>query len=176
MQIATQISVLIAKVARVDCPRQWPELIPTLVESVKVQDDLQQHRALLTLYHVTKTLASKRLAADRKLFYDVSNVSKVSKSIQTMYCMCLLLPELSWQGINGMSVDFNVCLWNKSALMLWVSVYYGITGSRFLDEMFEVIINFAYSLNVILICVKKQSFIYRTVSAFQPYDVYDLLF
>ncbi|KAJ7409525.1 Importin-11 [Willisornis vidua] len=71
-QIATQISVLIAKVARVDCPRQWPELIPTLVESVKVQDDLQQHRALLTFYHVTKTLSSKRLAADRKLFYDLT--------------------------------------------------------------------------------------------------------
>ncbi|XP_066195700.1 importin-11 [Sylvia atricapilla] len=72
-QIATQISVLIAKVARVDCPRQWPELIPTLVESVKVQDDLQQHRALLTFYHVTKTLASKCLAADRKLFYDLTS-------------------------------------------------------------------------------------------------------
>ncbi|NWW12181.1 IPO11 protein, partial [Oreocharis arfaki] len=72
-QIATQISVLIAKVARVDCPRQWPELIPTLVESVKVQDDLQQHRALLTFYHVTKTLASKRLAADRRLFYDLTS-------------------------------------------------------------------------------------------------------
>uniref|UniRef100_A0AAA9SUE2 Importin-11 n=1 Tax=Bos taurus TaxID=9913 RepID=A0AAA9SUE2_BOVIN len=69
-QIATQIAVLIAKVARLDCPRQWPELIPTLIESVKVQDDLRQHRALLTFYHVTKTLASKRLSADRKLFYD----------------------------------------------------------------------------------------------------------
>ncbi|KFV18688.1 Importin-11, partial [Tauraco erythrolophus] len=73
LQIATQISVLIAKVARVDCPRQWPELIPTLLESVKVQDDLRQHRALLTFYHVTKTLASKRLAADRKLFYDLAS-------------------------------------------------------------------------------------------------------
>ncbi|XP_063036786.1 importin-11 isoform X1 [Melospiza melodia melodia] len=72
-QIATQISVLIAKVARVDCPRQWPELIPTLVEAVKVQDDLQQHRALLTFYHVMKTLASKRLATDRKLFYDLTS-------------------------------------------------------------------------------------------------------
>eukprot|EP00073_Rattus_norvegicus_P044707 XP_017446855.1 PREDICTED: importin-11 isoform X1 [Rattus norvegicus] len=72
-QIATQIAVLIAKVARLDCPRQWPELIPTLVESVKVQDDLRQHRALLTFYHVTKTLASKRLAADRKLFYDLAS-------------------------------------------------------------------------------------------------------
>uniref|UniRef100_A0A452HCM0 Importin-11 n=1 Tax=Gopherus agassizii TaxID=38772 RepID=A0A452HCM0_9SAUR len=72
-QIATQISVLIAKVARLDCPRQWPELIPTLLESVKVHDDLRQHRALLTFYHVTKTLASKRLAADRKLFYDLAS-------------------------------------------------------------------------------------------------------
>uniref|UniRef100_A0A8D0RDN8 Importin-11 n=2 Tax=Sus scrofa TaxID=9823 RepID=A0A8D0RDN8_PIG len=72
-QIATQIAVLIAKVARLDCPRQWPELIPTLIESVKVQDDLRQHRALLTFYHVTKTLASKCLAADRKLFYDLAS-------------------------------------------------------------------------------------------------------
>uniref|UniRef100_A0A8C9STM6 Importin-11 n=1 Tax=Scleropages formosus TaxID=113540 RepID=A0A8C9STM6_SCLFO len=71
-QIATQIAVLIAKVARLDCPRQWPELIPILLESVKVQDGLQQHRALLTFYHVTKTLASKRLAADRKLFQDLA--------------------------------------------------------------------------------------------------------
>ncbi|XP_043919759.1 importin-11 [Protopterus annectens] len=71
-QIATQIAVLIAKVARLDCPRQWPELIPTLLESVKVQDELHQHRVLLTFYHVTKTLASKRLAADRKLFAELA--------------------------------------------------------------------------------------------------------
>lgn len=72
LQIATQIAVLIAKVARLDCPKQWPELIPILLESVKGQDGLQQHRALLTFYHVTKTLASKRLAQDRRLFQDVS--------------------------------------------------------------------------------------------------------
>ncbi|KAL4630065.1 importin-11 isoform X1 [Arapaima gigas] len=72
-QIATQIAVLIAKVARLDCPRQWPELIPILLESVKVQDDLQQHRALLTFYHVTKTLASKCLATDRRLFQDLAS-------------------------------------------------------------------------------------------------------
>ncbi|CAB1320122.1 unnamed protein product, partial [Coregonus sp. 'balchen'] len=49
---------------------QWPELIPILLESVKGQDGLQQHRALLTFYHVTKTLASKRLAQDKRLFQD----------------------------------------------------------------------------------------------------------
>ncbi|KAM8960146.1 importin-11 isoform 2-T2 [Pelodytes ibericus] len=72
-QIATQISVLIAKVARLDCPKQWPELIPTLIESVKIPDDLRQQRALLTFYHVTKTLSSKRLASDRKLFQDLAS-------------------------------------------------------------------------------------------------------
>ncbi|XP_078074507.1 importin-11 isoform X3 [Mustelus asterias] len=72
-QIATQIGVLIAKVARLDCPRHWPELIPTLLESVKVQDDLRQHRALLTFYHVTKTLSSKKLVADKKLFQDLAS-------------------------------------------------------------------------------------------------------
>ncbi|XP_038646934.1 importin-11 isoform X2 [Scyliorhinus canicula] len=71
-QIATQIGVLIAKVARLDCPRHWPELIPTLLESVKAQDDLCQHRALLTFYHVTKTLSSKKLVADKKLFQDLA--------------------------------------------------------------------------------------------------------
>lgn len=71
-QIATQIAVLIAKVARLDCPRQWPELIPILLESVKGHDGLQQHRALLTFYHVTKTLASKCLTQDKRFFQDVS--------------------------------------------------------------------------------------------------------
>ncbi|XP_072920613.1 importin-11 isoform X2 [Hemitrygon akajei] len=72
-QIATQIGVLIAKVARLDCPRNWPELIPTLLESVRVHDDLRQHRALLAFYHVTKTLASKKLVADKKLFQELAS-------------------------------------------------------------------------------------------------------
>ncbi|XP_075923002.1 importin-11 isoform X2 [Petromyzon marinus] len=72
-QVATQIAVLIAKVARLDCPRQWPELIPVLLEGVRTQAMLPQHRALLTFYHVTKVLASKRLAADRRLFQELAS-------------------------------------------------------------------------------------------------------
>ncbi|KAM3847192.1 importin-11 isoform 2-T2 [Vipera latastei] len=99
-QIATQISVLIAKVARLDCPRQWPELIPTLVESVKIQDDLRQHRALLTFYHVTKTLASKRLAADRKLFYDicVRDETSMSNSLERTLLSLKVLRKLTVHG------------------------------------------------------------------------------
>ncbi|XP_070293056.1 importin-11-like [Salvelinus sp. IW2-2015] len=60
-KIATQEAVLIAMVACLDCPHQWPELITILLEPVKDQDRPQQNRALFTFYHITKTLASKRL-------------------------------------------------------------------------------------------------------------------
>ena len=71
-QIATQQAVLIAKIARLDCPRQWPDLLPTLLEAVKCSDTFVQQRALLTLHHVIKALASKRLAIDRVTFEEVS--------------------------------------------------------------------------------------------------------
>ncbi|ELU06029.1 hypothetical protein CAPTEDRAFT_149791 [Capitella teleta] len=67
-QIATQISVLIAKIARLDCPHAWSDLLPFLLNAVKADDTLVQDRALLTLHHVIKALASKRLACDRKVF------------------------------------------------------------------------------------------------------------
>lgn len=72
IQIATQISVLIGKIARLDCPKFWPELVPVLVQSIQVEDSLQQHRAMLTLYHVTKSLASKRMAQDKKVFEELT--------------------------------------------------------------------------------------------------------
>lgn len=69
-QIATQLAVLVSKVARLDCPREWPELFPTLLQAVESNDRLIQHRALLMLHHVVKSISSKRLAGDRKIFRD----------------------------------------------------------------------------------------------------------
>ncbi|XP_063215721.1 importin-11-like isoform X2 [Bacillus rossius redtenbacheri] len=71
-QIATQIAVLISKIARVEWPRDWPELIPVILEAVKSNNPLVQHRAILTLHHVVKTLSSKRLVGDRKLFQELT--------------------------------------------------------------------------------------------------------
>lgn len=73
VQIATQIAVLTAKIARLDCPRYWDSLLSTLLTAVRCDELLIQERALLVLHHVTKTLASKRLAPDRKLFEEVQN-------------------------------------------------------------------------------------------------------
>ena len=70
-QIALQAAVAIGKIARFDVPREWPDLLPALVQAVQVQDPLIQHRALLVLHHTIKSLASKRLAADRRIFHDL---------------------------------------------------------------------------------------------------------
>jgi len=69
------MAVLVAKIARLDCPRNWPNLLPTLLQTVRCENELLQERCLLVLHHVIKTLASKRLAPDRKLFEDVSTLS-----------------------------------------------------------------------------------------------------
>lgn len=55
-----------------DCPKDWPALVPTLLTAVRDADLLIQHRALLTLHHVVKTLSSKRLAGDRRLFQELT--------------------------------------------------------------------------------------------------------
>ena len=66
-----QLSVLIGKIARLDCPRSWPQLMPALLEAIRVTDPLCQQRALQTLFSVVKSLASRRLPADRIVFEDV---------------------------------------------------------------------------------------------------------
>ncbi|XP_066152603.1 importin-11 [Euwallacea fornicatus] len=67
-QIAVQRAVIISKIARMDCPKDWPEVFPTLLQAVESSETLVQHRALLTLHHVVKAISSKRLAGDRRQF------------------------------------------------------------------------------------------------------------
>ncbi|PIK48319.1 putative importin-11, partial [Apostichopus japonicus] len=54
-------------------PKKLAGINTTLLEAVKTPDKLAQQRALLTLHHVTKTLAAKRLATDRKLFQELTS-------------------------------------------------------------------------------------------------------
>lgn len=63
-QIATQLAVLVSKVARIDWPKEWPELFPTLMQAIESSNSIVQHRSLLTLHHVVKAISSKRLAGN----------------------------------------------------------------------------------------------------------------
>ncbi|XP_067934754.1 importin-11-like [Watersipora subatra] len=72
-QLATQLAVVIGKIARLDCPKEWPELLGTLMNALASEtDQLRLQRILLSFYQVIKGLSSKRLAHDRKVFEELT--------------------------------------------------------------------------------------------------------
>lgn len=66
--LAAQFAVVISKIARLDCPNDWPELMTVLLERVNSTDDLEQKRTLQILVQVVKQLSTRRLHHDRLMF------------------------------------------------------------------------------------------------------------
>ncbi|KAI9096512.1 armadillo-type protein [Phlyctochytrium arcticum] len=78
-KIARYNSVIIAKIARIDFPSEWPDLLRALVECLEKtsgsqdpQQALLHLRALATLYQVIKSLCSKIIPQSRKIFREMS--------------------------------------------------------------------------------------------------------
>ncbi|XP_071559337.1 importin-11 isoform X1 [Temnothorax nylanderi] len=124
--LAIQLAVLIAKIARFDCPREWGTLVPTLLEVIRQENPLAQRQALLTLHHVVKALASRRLADGQRLFRELtatmfnfilnlwntytesflimaSNGADVNQTQETLEKALLLLRILRQLIVNGFS-------------------------------------------------------------------------
>lgn len=98
MQIAVQIAVVFAKVARFDYPRAWPLLLGDLLGRLQggsssgpdsmggsggggggsggPPSTLAVRRVYLVLHHILKELASKRLLSDQKNFEQVRKYVK----------------------------------------------------------------------------------------------------
>lgn len=70
--LSIQLAVLIAKIARYDCPREWGTLVPTLLEVIRQENPLAQRQAVLTLHRVVKALSSRRLADGQRLFRELT--------------------------------------------------------------------------------------------------------
>eukprot|EP00951_Prasinocladus_malaysianus_P018959 scaffold152887_cov21-Prasinocladus_malaysianus.AAC.1 len=75
VQIAVQIAVIFAKIARHDYPREWPSLFSDLLGRLSGGDLLLQRRIYLVFHHALKELSSKRLTADQKNFAEVTSGS-----------------------------------------------------------------------------------------------------
>lgn len=67
-QLAVQFAVTISKIARLDCPNEWPEIMTVLLERINSTNDLEQKRALQILVQVVKQLSTKKLHHDRLMF------------------------------------------------------------------------------------------------------------
>jgi hypothetical protein len=70
--VASQFSMLVAKVARNDWPRVWTDFFPSLLGILQSGSQLQIQRVMYTLHCVLKELASKRLMMDKKAFATMS--------------------------------------------------------------------------------------------------------
>lgn len=71
-KIAAILAVIISKIARIDYPREWPDLFPTLIQQLQSADVLLSHQILMVLFRVLKELSSKRLTSDQKIFAQIS--------------------------------------------------------------------------------------------------------
>lgn len=100
-QISLQIAVLMARIARIDCPRDWPQLLPELLKRLQnfagnasgceVYDTGEQQRVLLTLHHVVKALASRRMMAEKKVFEELtSNIYEFIYQLWDTHCPLFL--------------------------------------------------------------------------------------
>ena len=124
-QLAVQLAAVIAKIARYDCPREWGSLIPTLLDIIRGQNPLAQHRALLTLYHVVKSLASKRLTADKRFFQELTvNMFNFILNLWNTYTESFLI-----MASNGADTNQTQEALEKALLLLKILrklVVYGI--------------------------------------------------
>ncbi|KAG9453520.1 hypothetical protein H6P81_006424 [Aristolochia fimbriata] len=72
-KIAQQLAILISKIARIDYPREWPELFSVLAQQLQVADILTSHRIFVVLFRTLKELSTKRLTADQRNFAEISS-------------------------------------------------------------------------------------------------------
>ena len=105
-QVLTQLAVLVARIARQDCPDHWPDLLPLLtkvtiyacvcvlmedlhsmvgcmvtlshthththIQGVQSSNPQLRRCSLHTLKHVIKCLSTRRLAPQRRAFFEVT--------------------------------------------------------------------------------------------------------
>ncbi|KAL9688188.1 hypothetical protein QQ045_032605 [Rhodiola kirilowii] len=72
-QIATSLAVIISKVARIDYPKDWPDLFSVLAKKLQSADVLASHRICLIFFRTLKELSSKRLTSDQRNFAEISS-------------------------------------------------------------------------------------------------------
>jgi hypothetical protein len=120
-QLAIQFAVTISKIARLDCPDDWPELMPTLIERVNSSDDLEQKRTLQVLTQVVKSLSSRRLHHDRIMFEQfTSNLYEYVVNLWNGFTL------LYFQNIQS-NAPLTVCQSNLEKAMLVLRILRKLT-------------------------------------------------
>ncbi|KAI7902235.1 armadillo-type protein [Cokeromyces recurvatus] len=78
-KLTAQNAVIVARIARLDYPREWPELLSTMIQALNNTNHTNEeharlihHRALEMLFEVLSELSTRLLSAGRKQFSDIA--------------------------------------------------------------------------------------------------------
>ncbi|KAL9250472.1 Importin-11-like protein [Drosera capensis] len=72
-KVANMLAVVISKIARIEYPKEWPDLFSVLAQQLQGADVLSSHRIFMVLFRILKELSSKRLAVDQRNFAEISS-------------------------------------------------------------------------------------------------------
>ncbi|KAL7136202.1 hypothetical protein ABFS83_10G013500 [Erythranthe nasuta] len=72
-QISLTLAVVISKIARIDYPREWSDLISVLAQQLQSADVLTSHRIFLILFRTLKELSTKRLTSDQRTYSEIAS-------------------------------------------------------------------------------------------------------
>ncbi|KAI8368385.1 armadillo-type protein [Choanephora cucurbitarum] len=107
LKLTAQNAVIIARIARLDYPRDWPDLLSTLVQSIQTlqvnNEDyarLVHHRTLQVLGEVLSELSTRLLSAGRKQFAEIA--PDVFQAVAQVYMVYVdrTLPKISQLSVN----------------------------------------------------------------------------
>ncbi|KAL1914641.1 uncharacterized protein VTP21DRAFT_8052 [Calcarisporiella thermophila] len=122
-QLAIQNAVVVSKIARLDFPNDWPDILHRLLQIIQqtstavsasnptYNPTLVQQRALLTLHLVVKALCSKTLATGRTIYKQVA--PELFRHIAELYARHIqsIFQALESGGVNNdniVNVGFNL--------------------------------------------------------------------
>ncbi|CAO3624655.1 unnamed protein product [Cunninghamella echinulata] len=124
-QLSAQNIIIIARIARIDFPLQWPDLIDSLLHGIESSTNnegavLIHHRCLETLYEVLNELSSRVLASGRRQFAELApRTFQVIANVYMIYVNQSLtnLEQHQIADINGLEV-VTLCIRCLGVLMV----------------------------------------------------------
>ncbi|EQC34210.1 hypothetical protein SDRG_08413 [Saprolegnia diclina VS20] len=140
--VATQLAVTIARIARSDFPKEWPDLFGVLRDLIQQGSPLQQMRALRVLKSVVKELATRRLMPQRVVFNEMSVV--VSPFIAQLW------HSQVQQLQNATEMDDVLTKLLLSTKVLHHLVFYGFKALVPLDVVHFIFTNFYQTFQALL--------------------------
>ncbi|CAO3653619.1 unnamed protein product [Mucor hiemalis] len=118
-KLTAQNAVIISRIARLDYPRDWPNLLSTLIQSMEnanVSNEdharLIHHRLLEVLSEVLSELSTRLLSSGRKQFADIApNIFQAVAQVYVVYVdRCITKTSTQVTNVEALLVELDIVM------------------------------------------------------------------